>query len=404
MTLYECSLFNIFEQLNAGKILYNELYDLPYTILDNLDMYLIHIDESYEDFIETAFYTSLKLKHLLFAKYFLLQITLNINDFDFIEIVNNGLSYVTDIESVEFLIKYGANNFNQGLLGSVFNNNMIMIKYFINLGADNFNRVMLQATIKNNITMIKYFINLGANDFNEGLFMATRINNMKLIKFFIKKGATNFNGGLYVAAFFGFDNLILFYNNLGANDYIIALGGAIDNNHFNDLLIPVINKINPCVVGEAFLYFLKNTNFESMSGNNINHLIPYLLEGYATKQTLMSLLKLYVYNKSFNHIKDNSYYIAFGKMPSLNVKVIRNGKTELKINEGKSNTFDNIKKYHSGFYLEFIDKLYFPDIIELNIYKNNHKDDKLFLTNNETKKQLWKEQMIIKAVVDFYDQ
>jgi len=339
----------------------------------------------------------------------LFQITNNINDFDFIDIINNGLRYVTDIESAKFLIKYGANNWNEGLLGSVYNNNMSMIEYFIKLGSDDFNQAMLQAIINNNIKLINYFIDLGANDFNGGLFTATQFNNMKLIEFFIQKGATDFDGGLYAAARFGFDNLILFYINLGADDYTTALGGAIDNNHFNDLLIPPFekNKVNPCIVGEAFLYFLKNTNFESMSGTTINHLIPYLLDGYATKQTLRLLLQLYIHNKSFNydHDEHDSYYFAFGKMPSLNIKIIQNNKIVLKINEDKSTTFNNIKKYHPGFYSEFIDRIYFPDIIELNIYINNQlpKNDKLFLTNNETIKQLWKELMIIKAVVDFYD-
>lgn len=412
MSLYEYSLFNIFNQLNNDKISYQELEDLPEDILNDLDRYLIHVDEPYENFIETAFYVSLKLKHLIFTKYFLKEITNNIDDFDyFISILNNGLSYATDIGSVEFLIKFGANDWNKGLLGSIDNNNMIMIEYFIKLGADDFNSAMIKATLNSNKKLINYFIDLGAKDFNDGLYAATQISNMKLIKFFIEKGATDFDGGLYTAARYGLDNLILFYINLGANDYLTALGAAIDNNHFNDLLIPSFqkNKIKPCVVGEAFLYFLKHTKFESRSGISINHLIPFLLDGYTTRETLKLLMKLYVYNIKLNYeeneYNDDSYYIAFGEMPSLNKKVVQNKKITLTLNNNQNTTFDNIKEYHNGFQKNYIDRIYIPDIIELNVYGNLNlsKKDKLLLTNPETMKQLWNELMIIKSVVDFYD-
>jgi len=46
MSLYEYSLFNIFNQLNDNKISYKKLKeDLPEDILDDLDIYIIHVDE-----------------------------------------------------------------------------------------------------------------------------------------------------------------------------------------------------------------------------------------------------------------------------------------------------------------------------------------------------------------------
>jgi hypothetical protein len=395
MSLYEYSLFNIFNQLNTDKISYDQLIDLPEDILNDLDVYLIREDESYENYIETGFYTSIKSKHFIFAEFF-------INQIDNIDIINNGLKYATDIESVEFLVKHGADDWDKGLFGSVYNNNMDMIKYFIKLGANDFNGAMLQAIIKNDMKLINYFIDLGANAFDDGLSTATQMNNIKLINFFIEKGATDFDEGLYIAACFGLDNLISFYINLGATDYMTALGCAIDNNNFTDLLIPPFrkNEIKPCIVGDSFLYFLENTDFESKSGNNINHLIPFLIKGYATEQSLRLIMKLYTYNSD-----SDSYNIAFGKMPSLNEKIIQNHKMILKVNNNKNTTFDNIKKYQVGFYPNFIDPIYFPNIIELNIYKSDQlsKEDKTFLTDNTTLEQLWKELMIIKAVVNFYD-
>lgn len=408
MSLYEYSLFNIFNQINNNIIKYEDLENLPEDILNDLDIYLIHIDESYGNFLEIAFYTSLKLKHLVFTKYFLDQIILIFDNDDVIDIINKGLYYVTDIISTNFLIQYNANDWNEGLLGSVDNNNIIMIEFFIKLGADEFDDALIKSVLKNNIKLINYFIALGADDFDDSLAAATQINNMKLIDFFIKKGARDFDGGLYVAARFGLDNLIAFYINLGANDYMTVLGGAIDNNHFNDLLIPYIEnyKIHPLIVGKAFLYFLKNTNFETISGNSINNLIPYLLDGYATKQTLELILRLYSLNNNFNenYQKNSTYYIAFGKIPSLNKKVKKNKKIIIELNDSETSTFDNIKKHHPGFYPNFIDRIYFSDIIELNVFKNNElsKKEQLFLMNDETSKQLWKELTIIKAVVDFY--
>jgi len=412
MSLYEYSLFNIFKQLNKDTVSYKELEkQLPEDITDDLDKYLRRVNESYEYYIETAFYESIKSKHFIFAEYFLKKIN-NKNAYveDFIDIVNNALKYVIDVQSVGFLVKYGANDWNKGLLGAVFNNNLHMIDYFIKLGADEFNDAMLQAIIKNNIKLITYFINIGADDFNDGLHTATEMNNIKLINFFIEKGADDFDGGLYTAARHGLDNLISFYIDLGANDYMTALGGAIDNNHFSNLLIPQFDKskFKPCIVGEAFLYFFSNTTFESVSGTHINHLLPYLMKGYATKETLRLMMKLYLYNKHFNYDDEydaNSYYTAFGRMPSLNQKIVQKDKAILKLNNTKDTTFINIKKYHKGFYPDFIDRIYFPDIIELNIYKTEQlsKKERLFLMDPATIKQLWIEYIIIKATVDFYD-
>ena len=407
MSLYEYSLFNIFNQLNKNTISYKELEDqLPEDILNDLDKYLINLNE-----LETSFYESIKSKHFIFSEYFLKKIINNVDYVeDFLDIVNNGLKYCTDVQSVEFLMKYGAKDWDKGLLGAVFNNNLHMIEYFIKLGANDFNNAMLQAIIKNNTKLINYFIDIGADDFNSALLTATEMNNIKLIKFFIEQGADDFNGGLYTAARYGLDNLISFYIDLGANDYMTALGGAIDNNHYSDLLIPEFNKdkFKPCIVGEAFLYFLNNTIFESMSGTHINNLLPYLMKGYAIKETLKLIMKLYLYNKHFNYDDEyntNSYYTAFGVMPSLNQKIVQKDKTILKLNNTKDTTFVNIKKYHKGFYPDFIDRIYFPDIIELNIYKPEQlpKKERLFLTDPATTKQLWIEYIIIKATLDFYD-
>jgi hypothetical protein len=399
MSLYEYSLFNIFNQLNKNTISYKELEDqLPEDILNDLNKYLINLNE-----LETSFYESIKSKHFIFAGYFLKKIINN-----FLDIVNNGLKYCIDVRSVEFLMKYGANDWDKGLLGAVFNNNLHMIEYFIKLGADDFNDAMLQAIIKNNTKLINYFINIGADDFNNGLLTATEMNNTKLIKFFIEQGADDFDAGLYTAARYGLNDLILFYIDLGANDYMTALGGAIDNNHYSDLLISPLDKIKPCIVGEAFLYFLNNTIFESVSGTHINHLLSYLMKGYATKETLKLIMKLYLYNKHFNYDDEyytDPYYIAFGKMPSLNQKIVQKNKTILQLNTTKDTTFINIKKYHKGFYSDFIDRIYFPEIIELNIYRFEQlsKEEKLFLMNPDTTKQLWIEYMIVKATLDFYD-
>jgi hypothetical protein len=92
-------------------------------------------------------------------------------------------------------------------------------------------------------------------------------------------------------------------------------------------------------------------------------------------------------------------------MPSLNQKIVQKDKTFLKLNNTEITTFDNIKQYHRGFYPDFVDRIYFPDIIELNIYKTEQlpKKERLFLIDPETTKQLWIELMIIKSTVDFYD-
>jgi len=407
MSLYEYSLFNIFNQLITNKINYDEIKDLPEDILNDLNKYLMYIDDPYEEFIQEGFFISIELKHFVFAKYFIEKLNeinriVNVNN-----VINYSLKYAKDTETVDFLIRNGANNWNLGLLLNVMKNDINMIKYFIVLGADDFNGAMITAVSENNKELIDYFIKLGAKNFNDALLKATENNNMELINFFIKQGATDFDDGLYVAARYGFDELIIFYINLGADDYISSLGIAIDNDHFTNLLIPPYRDaiVNVRLVGDSLLYFLRNTDFKSKSGIDINHLIPYALHGYATKQTLNFLMKLYIHNNASNYNKNkNSYYTAFGKMPSLNKKV--GNKIILTIpNDDNTTTFDNIKKYSPGFVPQYIDKIYFPDMIDLNTYalSQSPKDIQKFLMNDETRKQLWIELMIVKSIVSFYD-
>ena len=159
MSLYEYSLFNIYNQLKNNKMSSTDYKYLPQDILDDLNRYVKYTDE---DYTEKGFYKSLKFKHFVFAEYFLSQIII----YEKIGIINYALIYIKDIESAEFLIRKGANDWDYGLLGSVYNNNMNMIKYFIKLGARSFNNAMIQAIINNNIKLIEYFISLGANNFD----------------------------------------------------------------------------------------------------------------------------------------------------------------------------------------------------------------------------------------------
>lgn len=355
MSLYEISLFNVYNLKRNNKISEDQLYDLPENVEEDLNSYLGCESP------KKCFYRSISKEHFIFADFFLSQI---INK---IKAVNHGLAYAKNENSVDYLIKNKATIFDYGLIGAIINNDMNMIEYFINLGASGFDGALLEAVAENNILLIEYFI---------------------------KKGADNFDEALVVSAEYGFDNLTELFLNLGANDYILALGTGIDNGHFTELLIPDTQEVRPCFLDDALLYFLRNTKFYSKSGVEINKLIPYVLrEGYADQETVYLLMRLYLLNENTDH---GIYYTAFSKFPSLYKTITRNGEGHLTINKNNDSTFANIERNNPGFYASFVDKLYFLNIIELNIRVVTNIDD-------EMKKQLWTELIIVEAIVKFYE-
>ena len=353
MSLYENALLGIYKQIRNHKISSDQLLDLPENIEKDLKEYL-----SCENPAE-CFDRSLTKEHFIFADYFLLQTE------DKLDAVNHGLRYAKNKNIVSYLINNGADDFDYGLLGAIINNSMKMIKYFEDLGADDFNGAVATATSVLDYNKISYFINKGADDFSESLI---------------------------VAAWNGFEELIEFYINMGADNLIGALGVGINNGYITDLLIPPFHPVQACSLGEPLLYFFKNTDFYTRSGIKINTLLPYVMRGYADKESIKLLMKLYLLDGNRDQ---KTYYVAFGDLPSFHKVIRKNGRYYMAINDNRSSTFKNIKKYRPGFYSQYIDKLYFSNIIELNV-----KYERQLPYNIE--EQLWKEFIILTAIVNFY--
>jgi hypothetical protein len=347
MSLLEMGLYNIHDQIQNNILEINKVDEyLPEDLTDELREYI-----NAEDTIE-KFYISLKYKHFYIADQFLSNINDNVN------IINKILAYCCDIAIADYLISKGAYNFEEGLLIAVLNNNMKMINYFICKGAYDFDAAMNQAILTNNFDLIKYFISIGANDWRYGLYFSAKIGNHELSEFFINIDVNNLitenvlKKSLAVALEYG-------------HFHILNLLCNYDENNLNNKIV---------FVGDAFLYFIRHAGFRTISGIDISILLPHCFDGYLTMKNAIQLLKLYSYNNLENG-KYNVYFEAFKHRASMH-----------QYTDKKLSTFRNIKIKHKGFCDNFVDELYFSNIVRLNsrVYNINIMGNNV---NNEHEEQ-----------------
>lgn len=430
LSLYQLTLLDVLHQIDNGIISQEALIEkLPQDIIDELNSYLDLPT------VEERFYKSLYWQHFLISDYFLNKII------DKKSVINDGLSFAKNKKTADYLISLGANDFNYGLLGAVYQNNKIMINFYIDHGADDWNSALYQAANTDNIKLINYFIERGATDFDAALLGSIHVNNEDMIKFFISKGATDWNSamieavksnntkltedfinrgatdfdtGLIYASKNGNIELLNYFKGHGANTFTESLAVAIESDHNEviDLLIKpisVTSKFNPIVLGDVLLYFFMNAEFETYSGVKISDLIPLTMDGFTLLQTAEMLMRLYLLNKQINSVKYTGMYDlineTFRNMPSYYQIVRKHDKWIKQSNRTNSSTFDNIKIMHPAFTTSHIDSLYFDDIIFLNSMNSSDFSQKIidYVYQDDVVEQLWKEYQIILAVISTYD-
>jgi ankyrin repeat protein len=121
-----------------------------------------------------------------------------------------------DIDIVQLMITYGANDWNNGLLKACESGHIELANLMISSGADNWNIGLLGACNGGHLELAKLMISHGANDWNWGLFGACRGGHLELAQLMISLGANDWDDGLYGACTGGYIKLINLMISLGA--------------------------------------------------------------------------------------------------------------------------------------------------------------------------------------------
>jgi len=93
--------------------------------------------------------------------------------------------------SVNYLIRMGANNWNDGLMGACEGGHIEIAGIMVDNGATNFNRALEIACCYNQIQMVKLMKDYGADDFNRGLRSAGENDNKEIAEYLVSLGATH---------------------------------------------------------------------------------------------------------------------------------------------------------------------------------------------------------------------
>ena len=151
----------------------------------------------------------------------------------FIEAVKNN-----NDETIKYLIKLGADDWDYGLLYAASNGNMDFVDFFLQKGAD-VNYGLAGASLKGDIKLINYFLDKGAEDLNEAIAYASKGGSSETVSYLVNKALEkgidiNWNRALNNAARKGNLNLVEYFIDVkGADDLNNAMTSAIIGNHHN---------------------------------------------------------------------------------------------------------------------------------------------------------------------------
>lgn len=98
---------------------------------------------------------------------------------------NNQIEVYTDINISLDIIKYVLKNTGY--------NYKLLVKWMIKLGANNYNEIVTYAVQKGNIDLIRLCILNGANNFMEMAVQAVIYSQREIVKWMIELGANNYN-------------------------------------------------------------------------------------------------------------------------------------------------------------------------------------------------------------------
>ena len=124
-----------------------------------------------------------------------------------------------NIDIVNLMIYYGADNWENGLWGSCEGGHIDIVNMMIKKGAYNWNHGLWGACGGGHIDIVNMMIENGADDWNSGLWRACEKGHINIVNLMIKKGADSLDLGLYKACKRCHINLV---------NYMIEKGGKIN--------------------------------------------------------------------------------------------------------------------------------------------------------------------------------
>ncbi len=91
---------------------------------------------------------------------------------------------------VDFFIKKGARDWNQGMVDATIGGHKVLVDFFIVKGAYDWNRALVYAAGAGRKDLVDFYIEKGADDFSEALKYAEAGEHEVLVDFFIEQGAS----------------------------------------------------------------------------------------------------------------------------------------------------------------------------------------------------------------------
>lgn len=118
---------------------------------------------------------------------------------------------------IAFILKNGANNWDNGLYGACLGGHEDIAEWMISLGATDYDYGLEGACRGGFKKLAQIMINKGATDWDNGLYAACSMGYKELVVFMIEKGAVSLDRGLLYASLRGHKDLSLFLIIKGAD-------------------------------------------------------------------------------------------------------------------------------------------------------------------------------------------
>lgn len=293
MSLYEYSMLSVIRNIKDGKITISK-DDLPNDIYDELMCYL-------DTKLKRSLKQSLSGNKFIISDYILtrikrddeyqIKLTCLLRDMLVYSATNGNMS------AINYLIDKGADNWDAGLYGAVYSNDIELIEFFIEKGAKQWNFSLYAAVRRGNVQLVNYFIEKGANNWNQGLSNAILTRNHQLISFFETKPITNYCFALKSAIQIHDYDLIISYCNKIPNDRPIScnvLSLAQKYKEYDSITfvlkhIPIPINIKVQNLGPLMIKLIEKINFELPAEFGL----PLMKTGLVMKEVGLLLWRLY---------------------------------------------------------------------------------------------------------------
>ena len=154
---------------------------------------------------------------------------------------NEGLIQASEINNLslaKYFISQGANSFNSAIFIASEQGYLPLVKLLVK--KDNVDGAICLAAENGHVNVVSFLLKYGANDYNNIMICAIEGNQIDIVKLMIDHGADNFNDGMLAAAFVGDPEILRLMLDHGANNYEDAIEQAYLKDHYE--IIDIIKQ------------------------------------------------------------------------------------------------------------------------------------------------------------------